>query len=126
MVAVTQRVSTDPEGNQGSPETLLIRNGHITAAPAHDDHQVPDGAPIDRAHTAAAHSDRSHADGSHTDGSHTDGANQQATEDVIFELHHLRRRLETLPVIEQSKGILIGPTASMLIPRSTCCAVGRP
>lgn len=40
-------------------------------------------------------------------GLHHDAATQQS-EDLLAEISGLRRRLDTLPVIEQSKGILIG------------------
>jgi hypothetical protein len=40
-------------------------------------------------------------------GVHRDTAAQQS-EDLVAELAGLRRRLDTLPLIEQSKGILIG------------------
>jgi hypothetical protein len=42
-----------------------------------------------------------------TNGLHRDAAAQQS-EDLLAELAGLRRRLDTLPIIEQSKGILIG------------------
>ena len=124
MVAVTQRVSTDPEGNQGSPETLLIRNGHITAAPAHDDHQVPDGAPIDRAHTAAAHSD------------HATAATPTAATPMALTNKPQKTSSSSFTTSGDAwkpcrssnsrKASSLAATASMLIPRSTCCAVWRP
>jgi hypothetical protein len=46
--------------------------------------------------------DRAAANGLRCDGT------SRLTEDLVAELAGLRRRLDTLPVIEQSKGILIG------------------
>jgi hypothetical protein len=40
-------------------------------------------------------------------GLHRDGPTQLTEDDLVAELAGLRRRLDTLPVIEQSKGILI-------------------
>jgi hypothetical protein len=88
VTATTQRISAGPQDNHASTESRA-RNGHITAALERHSPQVPDGG--------------------YTDGIGTVDANQAVPQDdVISELHHLRRRLETLPVIEQSKGILIG------------------
>ena len=97
--AMNQRISAGSQDNQASTDSPGACHGHITAAAAHNSPQDPDGS----------HTNGSHTNGSHTNGSHTVGGEQNITEDdVIFELHHLRRRLQTLPVIEQSKGVLMG------------------
>ena len=84
VTTMTQRISAGPQGNQASTDSRA-RNGHIKAALERHSPQVPDG------------------------GIGTVDANQAVPQDDgTSELHHLRRRLETLPVIEQSKGILIG------------------
>jgi hypothetical protein len=59
-------------------------------------------------------SDRQSGDGRYapglpaaTNGLHPD-ATAQPSEDLVAEISGLRRRLDTLPIIEQSKGVLIG------------------
>ena len=47
------------------------------------------------------------------------------THDLTVVLGGLEHRLATQPVIEQSKGILMGHLGSIPTPRSMCCGAGR-
>ena len=70
---------------------------HSASADSHGNRNVADLLDRDGHHAVGSLGNTSRV----LDASHLDG------DQVSAELHHLRRRVETLPVIEQAKGILM-------------------